>query len=633
MSKTEIKFKVEWSDDIPTCKGIEPEYNWNEIPWKKLERRTFKLQKRIYQASSREDVKAVRRLQKTLMNSWSAKCIAVRRVTQDNSGKNTAGVDGIKSIKPSERLNLVKRLKLTGKSKPTRRLWIPKPGTDEKRPLGIPTIFDRALQALVKLALEPEWEARFEPHSYGFRPGRSCHDAIEAIFNCICTKAKYVLDADIAQCFDGINHDSLLRKINTFPTLSRQLKAWLKSGVMDRGNLFPTDKGTPQGGVISPLLANIALHGMENRIQQLFPKRSKKVNGKKTKIPSPTLIRYADDFVIIHSELTTVQKCFESISEWLKDIGLELKPSKTKLTHTFIPYEGNVGFDFLGFHVRQYKVGNYRSAKTGNGNILGFNTLITPSKNKLHKHLENISRIIEKHKNAPQIELIKNLNPVIRGWANYYSTKVSKDMFSLADSLTYQKLRAWAIHRCSNSGKQEALRKYWHLVGNDNWCFSTRRGHTLIKHAETPIVRHTKVQGERSPYDGDFVYWSTRMGEHPLADSRVAKLLKMQRGRCTHCGLFFRDDERMEIDHIIPKSEGGKNGYNNLQLLHRHCHDLKTVLDGSYISDRTDLTEEYLSENSDQIFLSFGTDDNSLVAEEPDEAKVSCPVLNERWGK
>ena len=192
--------------------------------------------------------------------------------------------------------------------------------------------------------------------------------------------------------------------------------------------------------------------------------------------------------------------------------------------------------------------------------------------------------------------------------------------------LTYQKLRAWAIHRCSNSGKQDALRKYWHRVGNDNWCFSTQSGYKLLKHAEIPIVRHTKVQGERSPYDGDFVYWSTRMGEHPLVDSRVAKLLKMQQGRCPHCELFFRDDEKMEIDHIIPKSKGGKNGYDNLQLLHRHCHDLKTVLDGSYISNRTDFTEEYFSENSAQIFFSAGTDDNSLFAEEPCDVKA-CAVV------
>lgn len=253
---------------------------WRLIPWRKLERRVFKLQTRIFKASARGDVKAVRRLQKTLMRSWAGKCLAVRRVSQDNQGKQTAGIDGIKSLTPGQRLALVTQLRLSERAKPTRRVWIPKPGREgEKRPTGIPTIADRALQALVKLALEPEWEARFEPNSYGFRPGRGCHDAIEAIYNGIFLKAKYVLDTDISKCFDQINQKKLLAKLNTFPTLRRQIHAWLKSGVMDRGQWFATSTGTPQGGVISPLLANIALHGMEERIKQAFPRWDAKRGG------------------------------------------------------------------------------------------------------------------------------------------------------------------------------------------------------------------------------------------------------------------------------------------------------------------------------------------------------------------
>jgi RNA-directed DNA polymerase len=257
MSKTSLKTTVEW----------------RSINWRKLEKRVYKLQKRIYRASQRGDVKAVRRLQKMLMKSWSARALAVRRVTQDNTGKKTAGVDGKKSLSPEARLKLVNKLKLGSKVRPTRRVWIPKPGTEEKRPLGIPTMEDRALQALVKLALEPEWEALFEPNSYGFRPGRSCQDAIGAIFNCIRYKNKYVLDADIAKCFDKIDHEALLKKLNTSPTIRRQVRAWLKAGVMDGKQLFPTSEGTPQGGVISPLLANIALHGMEERIKKGIPKK------------------------------------------------------------------------------------------------------------------------------------------------------------------------------------------------------------------------------------------------------------------------------------------------------------------------------------------------------------------------
>ncbi len=324
---------------------------WNQINWQRAERLTFKLQKRIYRASERDDVKAVRKLQKTLINSWSNKVLAVRRVTQDNTGKRTAGVDGIKLLTPKQRLKLGSQLKVTGKSQPTRRVMISKPGTNESRPLGIPTMYDRALQAVVKSAIEPEWEAKFEPNSYGFRPGRSCHDAIEAIFNSIRYKDK----------------------INTYPGLRKQIKSWLKSGVLDQGEIFPTKEGTPQGGVISPLLANIALHGMENRVKQVV---GNTINQRK----EISLIRYADDFVIIHKDIEVVIACQKIIAEWLKDLGLELKPSKTKLTHTLNEYEGNVGFEFLGFHVQQHKVGNYRSAKNTQGIPLGFKTLITPSK-------------------------------------------------------------------------------------------------------------------------------------------------------------------------------------------------------------------------------------------------------------
>ena len=393
---------------------------WNEINWRKAERLTFKLQKRIFRASERGDVKAVRKLQKTLINSWSAKCIAVRRVTQDNQGKNTAGVDGVKSLTPKQRMNLVGQLKLTGKVKPIRRVNIPKPGTTETRPLGIPTINDRATQTLVKLALEPEWEALFEPNSYGFRPGRSCHDAIGAIFNSISSKSKYVLDADISKCFDKINHKKLLEKLNTSPTIRRQIRMWLKAGVMDNKQLFPTSEGTPQGGVISPLLANIALHGMENLIKE-FAKTLDIKNGKghqiswQMKCSSLKFIRYADDFVILHEDLTVIKRCREIISDWLSDMGLELKPSKTKLTHTLNEIDGNVGFEFLGFHIQQHKVGTYQCANNTKGIPLGFKTLITPSKAKVKTHLIKIAEVIDAHKTAPQAALISKLNPIIRG--------------------------------------------------------------------------------------------------------------------------------------------------------------------------------------------------------------------------
>ncbi|MEH2320274.1 MAG: group II intron reverse transcriptase/maturase [Nostoc sp.] len=559
---------------------------WKHINWRKLERRVFKLQKRIYKASLRGDVKAFRRLQKTLMNSWAAKCLSVRRVTQDNQGKKTAGVDGVKSLSPEARLKLVAKLKSNLKVKPTRRVWIPKPGTEEKRPLGIPVMDDRALQALFKLALEPEWEARFEPNSYGFRPGRSCHDAIEAIFNAIKQKSKYVLDADIAKCFDRIDHEALLRKLNTFPTIRRQVRAWLKAGVMDGKQLFPISEGTPQGGVISPLLANIALHGMEERIDKAFPEMSQTMretwyHQKGTKFRSPIFIRYADDFVILHEDITVVQRCREIISEWLKDMGLELKPSKTRLTHTLNEYElEKPGFNFLGFNIKQWKVGKYHSKQ-------GFKTFITPSKEKQKIHYDRVASIIDDHKAAPQTALISRLNPVITGWSNYYSTVVSKEVYTDLDNLMYPKLKAWAKHRHPKKSGGWVSKKYWQTIGGDNWVFATRyEGKNPIRlrsHAETPIVRFVKVKGEASPYDGNLIYWCTRMGKHPETTKRMNSLLKSQKGKCTHCGLYFRESDVLEIDHIIPKSLGGKDEYKNLQILHKHCHDEKTTEDGSVV--------------------------------------------------
>jgi RNA-directed DNA polymerase len=242
---------------------------------------------------------------------------------------------------------------------------------------------DRALQALVKLALEPEWEARFEPNSYGFRPGRACHDAVAAIFDSIRYKAKYVLDADIAKCFDRIDQRKLLNKLNTFPTMRRQIKSWLEVGVMDGNELFPTSEGTPQGGVISPLLANIALHGMEHRIKEYVGSLKYLDKNKKNRMDSVSLIRYADDFVILHKDLTVIQGCQTLIADWLKDMGLELKPSKTRLAHTLNAVENEKpGFNFLGFNIRQFSVGKYHSGKSSQGELLGFKTIITPSKEK-----------------------------------------------------------------------------------------------------------------------------------------------------------------------------------------------------------------------------------------------------------
>jgi RNA-directed DNA polymerase len=558
---------------------------WKTIDWRQAERYVFKLQKRIYAASRRGDVKQCRKIQKTLMRSWSNRVLAVRRVTVENQGKKTAGVDGIKSLPPKARLELAGQLKLTGKSKPTRRVWIPKPGREEKRPLGIPTMYDRALQAVTKAALEPEWEAVFEPNSYGFRPGRSCHDAIKQIKLCIQNKAKYALDADIAKCFDRINHEALLQKLNIKGKVRQQIKAWLKSGVINKGAFTATSEGTPQGGVISPLLANIALHGLEERIEQY----AETLPGQKRENHKAlSLIRYADDFVVLHSDKAVVQRCREIISEWLKGIGLQLKPEKTRLTHTFLPElseDGKAGFDFLGHHIQQYPAGKYRSNRNGHRKILGFNTLITPSAKASKAHIEEIGRIITKHRSSPQAALIKDLNPVIRGWTSYYSNSDAKSVGELLkqDYLTYLKLRRWAKRRCGTA--KAGSDKYWTTIDGDNWVFATRIGQSnplrLLKHShfECSSTDYVKVKGDKSPYNGDTVYWSKRLGTHPQMPNHKAKLLKQQKGKCPWCELSFQEWDVLEVDHIIPSSLRGKDEYKNLQLLHRHCHDEKTALD------------------------------------------------------
>ena len=547
---------------------------WDEIDWRKVEKSVFKLQKRIYRAYVNGDVKKGKRLQKTLINSYNSRLLSIRKVSQDNRGKATAGVDKVKSLTPTKRLAMAEDLKPSDKAKPIRRVWIPKPGRDEKRPLGIPVMRDRATQALVKAALEPQWEWKFEPNSYGFRPGRGAHDAIEAIFISIKSKNKYVLDADISKCFDKINHEKLLAKINTFPKVRRQVKAWLKSDVCDfvKHERTPTVAGTPQGGVISPLLANIALHGMEQRIKEYAEtwKGSKKDNKN-----SLSLIRYADDFVIIHERLEVVEQCKQIISKWLADYDLEIKPEKTQIVHTLKNHNGKKpGFNFLGFNIRQYPVGKYQSGKNTNGESLGFKTIIKPSEEGVKRHYAKVAEVITKHNSATQTTLIAKLNPILRGWSNYYRTVCSKETYSKVYNLTFVRLKRWAKRRHPNKAKKWIVNKYWKTVRGDNWVFGEEEFH-LYKHPTTPIVRHTKVKGVSSLYDGNTNYWASRMGKHPEISGSVARMLKKQKGKCNMCNLTFREDDVIEKDHIIPKALGG-NYKDNIQLLHGHCHDEKT---------------------------------------------------------
>jgi len=582
---------------------------WKDFDWRKAEKKTYKLQKRIYKASKSGDIRKVRKLQKTLLRSWSNRMLSVRKVTQDNKGKKTAGVDGIKSLSPKRRITLARSLKIKGKADPTKRVYIPKPKVEE-RPLGIPTMKDRALQALVKSVVEPEWEAKFEPNSYGFRSGRSCHDAVSQIKKCIQHKAKYVLDADIAKCFDRINQEKLLQKIGVSGQLRRQIKAWLKSGVMDRGTHKKTEQGTPQGGVISPLLANIALHGMENDLMSYVLKIPVKLEGqensKRRRISGTSFIRYADNFIIIHHDRDFLKYCKTFINTWLNDIGLELKPSKTRMTHTFqseLSDDGKAGFDFLGFYIQQHKAGKYRSSRNSHKQIHGFNTLIIPTKDNQKQHQERLEETIRRSQTEPQIGLIVKINPIIRGWANYYQHSDIKTVriSSKQDYLTYLKLRRWAKRRCQNKTSREYAkywfkRKYTKLNGEKSTriefaCGDKENEPKQAFHAdvECSSTKYVKIKGGKSPYDGDILYWSRKLGRHPEIYNREAKLLKSKKGKCNECGLHFFSVENWEIDHVLPKSLGRNDTYDNLQFLHSHCHDKKTRTDGRYDARKVNL--------------------------------------------
>ncbi|MCZ6481551.1 MAG: reverse transcriptase domain-containing protein [candidate division NC10 bacterium] len=541
---------------------------WQEIPWTKVQRHVFRLQKRIYQATQRGDVRTVRKLQNLLSKSWYARLLAVRRVTQENKGKRTAGIDGAKSLKAPARWRLARQLRLDGKATPLRRIWIPKRGTSEKRPLGIPTQHDRAKQTLVRQALEPQWEAKLSAHFYGFRPGRSCHDAIEAIFHCIKYRPQYALKVDIAKCFDRIDHSALLAKLQSTPSIRRQVRAWLRSGIMEADTFTPTTAGTPQGGSVSPLLALIALHGIDEAITEVYPEAR--------------VIAYADDCMVLHPDRSVLEHSQQLLTTWLADIGLALNATKTRIRHTL---EGDQpGMDFLGFHIRQYRVGKHQSGTTPQGVPLGHKTLIKPAKSNVADHLAELGRIVREARAWPQVALIQKLNPKIRGWANYYRSGVSKATFSRLDYLMWAKLRHWANWRHPKKTAGWVVKRYW-TQRDARWVFATAatRGGliSLTFHNEVPIRRHFKVAGHRSPYDGDWVYWSARQGRYPTVSPRLATLLKKQKGRCAGCGLYFQHDDPLEIDHIDGNRKNSR--LINLQVLHGHCHDVKTREQREYL--------------------------------------------------
>jgi RNA-directed DNA polymerase len=550
--------------------GVSLKVAWQGIPWKKVHRHVFRLQKRMYQATQRGDVRTVHKLQKLLVKSWYARLLAVRRITQDNQGKHTAGIDGAKSLTAPQRWRLAHAIRLDGKATPLRRLWIPKRGaTIDKRPLGIPTQSDRVRQTLVRQALEPQWEAKLSPHTYGFRPGRSCHDAIGAIFTAMRYRPQYALKIDIAKCFDQIDHSALLAKVQAPPLIRRQLKAWLKAGILEDDHFGPTLTGTPQGGSCSPLLALIALHGMDEAITRVYS--------------HARVIAYADDGVVLHEDHQVLKHCQDLLKMWLAHMGLSLNEAKSSMRHTL---EGEQpGFTFLGFDIRQYRVGKHQSGKgPGGRGRLGYKTLIKPAKANMTDHLAELGRIIKRGRALPQGQLIHQLNSTIRGWATYYRTSVSQATYHRLDHLTWIKLRSWARWRHPHKSIGWVPRRYWHRLGA-RLTFATSatdpEAASLRAHSDVTSMRHVNVQGNRSPYDGDWVYWSTRQGRHPTIRPQLARLLKTQRGRCRYCGLFFHHDDRIEVDHMNGDHRDSRSA--NLQALHGHCHHAKTREQGDYL--------------------------------------------------
>lgn len=565
---------------------------WQSVQWPQVNQRIARLQRRIYQATKDGKRRKIRFLQRTLLASLDAKLLATRRVTTENKGRNTAGVDGLKKLTPEQKAALAYSIRLDGKAMPIRRTYVPKPGRKEQRPLGIPTIRDRAKQALVKLALEPQWEAIFEANSYGFRPGRSCHDAISAIYlNLHGGRHRYILDADIAKCFDRIDHDALIQKLDTFPALENQVRAWLKADIMYGYANRPKSvevsiMGTPQGGVLSPLLSNIALHGMEEYLKDWYANEHyPTLDGADKRVANRdrrrqlAVVRYADDFVVIADAQHTIDEARTKVEEFLSTVGLELSPEKTNTRHS------TKGFNFLGFRLICIQEGSKHKSYLK----------VHISKESKQKLLTKVSNIVHSNRSASSYALIKKLAPVIIGWANYFRfCQCSKD-FGQVNYAIYGMIRAWVFRRRSKGlrSRTDIKLKYfpegktytfqgkqhqdnWILHGRTTSNTGEKREAFLPKITWVISKQHVKVMGTKSPYDGDIVYWGERTKQFTGKNARLTTLLTRQDCRCKLCGKQFWPECQIEVDHIIATADGGNDGWDNLQAVHKACHVQKT---------------------------------------------------------
>jgi RNA-directed DNA polymerase len=539
---------------------------WDAVDWRKADRLVINLRQRIYRAARANDLRKVRSLQKLMLRSYSNILMSVRRVTQVNAGKNTPGVDKLLVKTPAARGKLVDRLatSLPWRARPVRRVYIPKRTDSSKlRPLGIPTVIDRCLQAVVKNALEPEWESRFEGSSYGFRPGRSAHDAIEKVYLLARPnkRKKWVVDADIKGAFDNLSQDFLLGALGDVPGRAL-IRQWLKAGYLEEGRYHDTPDGTPQGGVISPLLLNIALHGMEAAL-------GVRHNNRGAVIGERAVVRYADDFVVFCESQEDALKVQEQVLPgWLSERGLSLSAEKTRIVHL------TEGFDFLGFNVRHYPCP--QTAKSG------YKVLVKPSKKSVtgkRRQLRDVWLTLRGH--SVQAVLWK-LNPMIRGWANYYRTVVSSRTFGKLDDWMYRRAKRYARHTHPKKPWKWRCRRYWGKLNperGDNWVFGDKRsGRYLLKFSWFKIDRHELVRGKASPDDPDLreYWWERRKVNHCHLTAGDVELAVGQDWVCRLCGMNLINGEELHRHHKVPRARGGSDGRNNRELVHLYCHQQET---------------------------------------------------------
>jgi group II intron reverse transcriptase/maturase len=481
---------------------------WKSIPWKKLRKNLFRLQKRLFKAIRAGDKRQARNLQKLILKSKAARLLAVRQVSQLNAGKKTAGVDGVKSLNFKQRFALAEKLLEANDWKHSKLREIPIPKKDgTTRMLKVPTMADRAWQCLVKYAIEPAHEALFSAESYGFRPGRSTHDAQQRIFHHLRSRCngneKRILEIDIEKCFDRINHTSIMERVIAPRATKLGLWRCLKAGVNPE---FP-EQGTPQGGVVSPLLANIALDGIENL---------------------HTSIRYADDMVLILKPQDDANKILKDIENFLKSRGLKTKQSKTKLV------KSTDGFDFLGWHFKVQKNGKFRSI---------------PSEDNYKTFREKVKNIVN-CSNIGAREKAMKLAPLIRGWRNYHRyCKMDGSRLSL-----------WRLnHRTFKVfNKEKNLNRYTATE-------LLKKAFPAVPYSENRFV---KVKGNKSPYDGDIPYWSKRNSN--MYNNQTAKSLRKQHHKCGYCGLNLIGDEEIHLHHKDENHNNWKP--NNITVVHKSCH-------------------------------------------------------------